>query len=432
MHVFAETSHTVICVCGSEGYPYGFGGAARITLVGKALQAAGLKFHILHCGPSPLLENTRTRGIHKGISFEYTTSLAKPKNTLARLLVYARAVTGLTWKLVRLRAARKPITVYLYHMHGSLNLIAGALCQCLGVPVVQEMCEWWLEDPYCSALTHWLFRGRMFRASSGLLVISKEIERRARERAAKINPRLAIYRLHTVVDLDRFAVASPPYHPADNHIANFVWCGTIDGWVLDVMFLLSVLAHARRSRPCQLTLIGSYSDATASVIIRKAASLGLAVVDRGGKSASTSHRSLGDVCLAGWVDEATLLTSFRGATALLLPLWDDDRSKTRMPNKLGEYLASGKPVITSRVGDLTDFLEDGVNAFLARPGDEQDFADKMLAILCDPQMAARVGAAGRQVCEQHFDYRVHAMGLARFFGVCLEPSAHLRTEGSSA
>jgi glycosyltransferase involved in cell wall biosynthesis len=431
MHGFAETSQTVICVCGSEGYPYGFGGAARITLVGKAVQAAGLNFHILHCGPSPLLENTRTRGIHKGISFEYTTSLAKPKNRLARLLVYARAVMGLTWKLVRLRAVREHITVYLYHMHGLLNLFAGALCQCLGVSVVQEMCEWWLEDPGCSALTRWLFRGRIFKASTGLLVISKEIERRARERAAKINPRLAIYRLPTVVDLDRFAVAFPPSYPADNHIANFVWCGTIDGWVLDVMFLLSVLAHARRSRPCQLTLIGKYSDATAAVIMQKATSLGLAVVAYGGTSANASRRSFEDVCLAGWVDEATLLASFRDATALLLPLWDDDRSKTRMPNKLGEYLASGKPVITSRVGDLTDFLADGVNAFLATPGDERDFADRMLAILGDPQMAARVGAAGRQVCEQHFDYRVHAIGLARFFGDCLEPLAHLRTEGSS-
>src|SRR2546429_2660527 len=44
----------------------------------------------------------------------------------------------------------------------------------------------------------------------------------------------------------------------------------------------------------------------------------------------------------------TTLFRSRDATALLLPLWDDDRSRTRMPNKLGEYLASGKPVIVGR------------------------------------------------------------------------------------
>src|SRR5437016_10618858 len=133
-----ETPCMVLCICGSEGYPHGFGATARITLVGKAVQAAGLKFHILHCGPSPLVENTRMRGIHEGISFEYTTSVTRPKNRVARLLVYARAAMGLTLKLVRLRVAGEHITVYLYTMSGLLNLIAGLLCQCLGISVIQE------------------------------------------------------------------------------------------------------------------------------------------------------------------------------------------------------------------------------------------------------------------------------------------------------
>src|ERR1700746_1547924 len=111
MHRSAETFPMVICVCGSEGFPYGFGGTSRITLVGKALQAAGLRFHILHSGPSPLRENTEKRGVHDGISFEYTTSLAWPKNRVARLLVYARALMGLTIKLVRARAAQKHVSV---------------------------------------------------------------------------------------------------------------------------------------------------------------------------------------------------------------------------------------------------------------------------------------------------------------------------------
>src|SRR2546429_6704981 len=41
--------------------------------------------------------------------------------------------------------------------------------------------------------------------------------------------------------------------------------------------------------------------------------------------------------------------------------------------------------IFGRVGDLADFLVDGVNACLARPGDHADFADKMVALLNDPQ-----------------------------------------------
>lgn len=421
----------VICVCGSEGFPYGFGGTCRITLVGKALRAAGFQFQILHCGPSPLRENTARRGVHEGISFEYTTSLARPKSRVERLLVYARAMMALTIKLVRARAAESHITVYLYAMHGPLNLFVGVLCRSLGIPLVQEMCEWWATNPRCSALTHWLFRKRMFRASTGLLVISKEIEERAHERAAKINPCLAIYRLPTVVDLDRFRVTLPPSQPAEHLIGNFVWCGTVDGWSGDVKFLLSALARARTSRPCRLILIGKYSDAAAQTIKQQASEHGLSVAERS-RSVNGSDPPCEDVSLMGWVDEATLLACHRNATALLLPLRDDLQSRTRMPNKLGEYLASGKPVITCGVGDLADFLVDGVNACLARPGDDGDFADKMLAILNHPQMAARIGAAGRRICEQYLDYRVHTRGLAEFFGRCLEQPGSLRRKGRSA
>jgi len=420
-----ENLATVLCVCGSEGYPYGFGGTARITLVGKALQAAGLNYRILHCGPSPLVENTERRGVHEGISFEYTTSLAWPKNRVARLLVYVRAVAGLTLKLVRARAAEEHVAVYLYAMHGLLNLFVGALCQWLRFPLVQEMCEWWPAEPRCSALTRWLFRKRMFRASTGLLVISKAIEGWAHERAAKINPRLAIYRLPSVVDLDRFLVTRPPSRPAKNLIPNFVWCGTLDGWLPDVMFLLAALAGVQKAHPCRLTLIGSYSSRAAQAIKQRASEHGLSVVEGHSRNAQNGSLSSEDVCLMGWVDEATLLASLRDASALLLPLWDDDRSRTRMPNKLGEYLASCKPVIVGRVGDLADFLVDGVNACLARPGDHADFADKMVALLNDPRRAARIGAAGRQICEQYFDYRVHIRGLAEFFGDCLERPVRL-------
>lgn len=426
-----ETPPMVICVCGSEGFPCGFGGTSRITLVGKALQAAGFQFQILHCGPSPLRENTARRGVHEGIAFEYMTSLARPKSRVARLLVYARATMALTIKLVRIRAAESHITVYLYAMHGPLNLFVGGLCRSLGIPFVQEMCEWWATDLRCSALTRWLFRKRMFTASTGLLVISKEIEDRAHERASEINPRLAIYRLPTVVDLDRFRVTLPPSQPAEHLIANFVWCGTIDGWLKDVRFLLSALDRARMSHPCRLILIGKYSDAAAQAIKQQASERGLSVAERG-RSANGSDPSSADISLTGWVDEATLLACHRNATALLLPLWDDLQSRTRMPNKLGEYLASGKPVITCRVGDLADFLVDGVNACLVKPGDDGDFADKMLTILNDPQMAARIGAAGRRICEQYLDYRVHTRGLAEFFAHCREQPANLRTEGRSA
>jgi glycosyltransferase involved in cell wall biosynthesis len=91
-----------------------------------------------------------------------------------------------------------------------------------------------------------------------------------------------------------------------------------------------------------------------------------------------------------------------------------------LPNKLGEYLASGRPVVAGKVGDLQDFLTDDVNAYLAEPGNERDFADKMIRVLQNPRRAGQIGAAGQQACIDYLDYRAHVDTLARFFKACLD------------
>jgi glycosyltransferase involved in cell wall biosynthesis len=155
-------------------------------------------------------------------------------------------------------------------------------------------------------------------------------------------------------------------------------------------------------------MVGGWAEQNGQSILEYAVSEGL---------------SASDLDLMGCVDDRTLEASYRGATALLMPLWDDDRSRTRLPNKMGEYLATGRPIVTSKVGDLTDFLIDNVNAYLTDPGNEGDFAEKMMSILLDPRRADRIGAAGQQACLVHLDYRAHTGGLAKFFVDCMDASA---------
>jgi glycosyltransferase involved in cell wall biosynthesis len=100
-------------------------------------------------------------------------------------------------------------------------------------------------------------------------------------------------------------------------------------------------------------------------------------------------------------------------------LFDDDRSRTRMPTKLGGYLASGTPVITCNVGDLTYLLSHGRNAYISAPGDDLAFAENMCSVLHDRVTARKIGAAGRHVCEAEIHYEVHSARLADFFSACI-------------
>ncbi len=172
------------------------------------------------------------------------------------------------------------------------------------------------------------------------------------------------------------------------------------------IFLIRAFTLVRLAgHECKLTIIGECGERSGPAVLDYARQQGL---------------SPEDIILIGCVDGRTLAGSCKAATALLMPLWNDDESVTRLPNKMGEYLASGRPVITCEIGDLTDFLIDNVNAYVGEPGNERDFANKMLSVLQDPDRAEQIGAAGQQTCFARLDYRAHASGLAKFFVRCME------------
>lgn len=90
----------------------------------------------------------------------------------------------------------------------------------------------------------------------------------------------------------------------------------------------------------------------------------------------------------------------QGADVLLLPRAAGEFSEAGFPNKLGEYLASGRPVVVTAVGDIPRYLTDGVSAALVEPDDNEAFADAVVRILSDHDLGDRLGAAGRAAAEQ--------------------------------
>ena len=397
-----EPRYQVICVCGGYGFPLGNASAARITMIGRALQEAGISFRVLHCGPSPTSINNKRAGTYEGIPFEYTTAVRRPDGKLARVLIYVWGLAGLTIRLLQVWPKRRLTIMYLYVMDGPINLYTGALCKWLGITIVQELCEW-VPVPSCSRFNAWLYRKRVFTAATGALVISKAIEERVRKLAATTNPDLVVYRAPALVNSRRFAAACPAPGSRTGDVPEFVYCGD---HTRDVSFIIQALAFVKLSGyRCRLRIIGEYAEEAGPQLLRYGLEQGL---------------SSGDLIMAKCVDHDHLATLYKTATALLMPLWNDEKSVTRLPNKMSEYLASGRPVITSGIGDVTDYLTDNVNAYFADPGDERRFAKKMIDVLDDPSRATDIGMAGQEVCCTRLDYRAYVSALSRFFVHCIE------------
>ena len=70
-----------------------------------------------------------------------------------------------------------------------------------------------------------------------------------------------------------------------------------------------------------------------------------------------------------------------------------------------EGMASGRPVVVTRVGGMPEFVRDGVDGFVIEPGDEQELAERLLYLLTHPVLARRMGAAGRERALRRFHLR---------------------------
>jgi glycosyltransferase involved in cell wall biosynthesis len=66
-----------------------------------------------------------------------------------------------------------------------------------------------------------------------------------------------------------------------------------------------------------------------------------------------------------------------------------------MPLSIMEYMSAAKPIVSTRVGGLSEMIDDGVEGLLVPRQDPAAFADAVERLLRDPALAASLGQAAR-------------------------------------
>lgn len=83
--------------------------------------------------------------------------------------------------------------------------------------------------------------------------------------------------------------------------------------------------------------------------------------------------------------------------------------------KLGEYLAAGKPVIITNVGEAMNWLKDGESAYIIEPNDTDSLAKAIVDAFNNSEKRKMIGINGQKICKECFDYRNYGAKLQHFF-----------------
>jgi glycosyltransferase involved in cell wall biosynthesis len=387
---------SVYCVCSGFGFPFGTASTNRVRLFGRCLVECRIPFHVLHLGPSSFGENKQKYGEHEGLTFEYLSpSVDRPDLLVKRILYYFWGCALLPFRLFR---HRRKIFVYVYSQGDFINFWTLLLCRIMKIPCAQEVCEWWPGTPAENFFSRWMYHSIMFRWSKGALPISHEIESRIRVSA---KPDYPLCLVPVLIDpLEKKTQAENILHHKPVRPV-FLWCGSVDGYKRDVLFLIESFSKLTSvaGQTAILRIVGPCTESGRAELMGHI------------RAKNISEERLD---IVGFVSEQQLWSYCTQAEALLMPLWKDDRSNTRFPTKLGQYLAAGRPIITSRVGEIKHFLTDET-AMFHPSGDASGLARSIDKLLTDPSLGTRLAARATQEVLPKVDFRSNAARISQWF-----------------
>jgi glycosyltransferase involved in cell wall biosynthesis len=98
------------------------------------------------------------------------------------------------------------------------------------------------------------------------------------------------------------------------------------------------------------------------------------------------------ITFTGHLDPDEVRKYIQKAAVVVIP----EQYENMSPLLMIEAMSLGKPVVISRVGGVPEFIEDGVDGRLVDPLDPQDFAEKTVHVLQNPEWAREAGGRARE------------------------------------
>ena len=124
----------------------------------------------------------------------------------------------------------------------------------------------------------------------------------------------------------------------------------------------------------------------------------------------------------GVVDRSRLAEILQLADVFVQPGAADEFNDYRLPSKLPDFLAAGRPLILPAT-NLGLRLRDGIDALLLHRGDATEIADRVAEVLHDKDLADRLGRNARRFALENFNWHRSASGLERFYRDSLAAAA---------
>jgi glycosyltransferase involved in cell wall biosynthesis len=383
-----------LCILGVDGFPYGSARIEKLKLIAKSLACNNLNVDFI-CSSWGCFEKGEipVSGNIEGIDYLYTCGIThRPKTFIQRRWINLKGMVGEIRYLLKIRCNVAIVSV-----------VSGMFFQLFYYWILSRLMGFRIyyphhEEPEVTInknnLFHrinlYLFNKFVWKMLDGAFPISNYLSDKIKQR----NPVLPMLKIPALADFDFFEEIKKSCK--SNGEKYFMYCGSLVYYEI-IEFLIKAFENVPNSE-YNLHLVSFGSRKTEKKL----------------KQRISLSPKKNQIFIFGFLDYKTLVEKYINSSALLIPLRNTIQDIARLPHKIGEYTASGNPVITNNIGDFKYYFENKKNALLAESLCEQEFSNLMNYIIQFPEESKKIGEAGYQTGLTYFNYKEYGLQLKNF------------------
>jgi len=382
---------------GDLGFPFGVTSVVQKTLlVCKGLTQSDVNMTVinrfgLHDPDAGL--NLKTEGTYEKINYIHASgSPYRPNNIIVRNILKNLGLINEIYILYKLRKSRKCNAAILHTDKFQSILFYRIISKLLDFPLVMAYVELYSSISTRHGIRHkingYLYEKYGFYLLDGMMPISDYLVNIVKSHS----PQLPMLKVPMIADFDRFNEVE-----RNTDEKYFLFCSGADYFDV-IIFVLKAFELLESSEEPRLYLVVTGQPSQMSRLDKEIA----------------KNKKNNLIKLYSGISYAQLTNLYANACGLLIPLQPTIQDTARFPHKLGEYLASGNPVVTTNYGEVAKHFKDEESALMAQSYDIGEFAHKMEYIFLNPKKAKEIGQKGKVFGLKNFDYNIYGSKIKEF------------------
>lgn len=388
----------------TSSFPYGMADTNRIKCYAKAIIEQNVDCEVVVYKRNSGFSNTIPFDVYEGIPYRYVGGdCVRHKGSVKS----------------RLNDITDRINLYLYIkkniLEGDVVFCYGSLYSSILIKMVHRKGGVFVENlteyPFLFAEKS-IFRrfykrlvlNKLFPCFDGVVVISDELKKYA---GKFVNPDCRFIKLPILVEYSKYILEDTSSSQVTKYIFH---AGSLLESKDGILGMLSAFGIAKKESKNSFKFIctGTIDKSPHAQSIREI----------------IAHYGIeNDVIFTGFLSDEEYHNYLQGASLVIINKYNTLQNKYCFSTKLSEYMAAGKPIIITKVGEAMNWVTDNKDVLIVNPEDTHKLAAAINKMFEDNELREKLGKAARETCKNSFDYKVHSLALVQFFKSCSNAEA---------